>query len=60
MLMMQIYWEITQIHKNYDASIEVGLEVNAQKTKYILLSHHQNAGQNHDIKTANRCSENVA
>jgi hypothetical protein len=27
-----------------DASKEVGLEVNAEKTKYMLLSHHQNAG----------------
>jgi hypothetical protein len=26
----------------------------------MLLSRHQNAGQNHDIKTANRCLENVA
>jgi hypothetical protein len=25
----------------------------------MLLSHHQNAGQNHDIKMANRCFENV-
>jgi hypothetical protein len=31
-----------------DASKEVGLEVNTEKTKYMLLSHHQNAGQNHD------------
>jgi hypothetical protein len=30
------------------------------KTKYILLFCHQNAGQNHDIKIANRCFENVA
>jgi hypothetical protein len=44
-----------------DPSNEVRLEVNAEKTKsYMLLSHHQNAGQNHDIKTANRCFENVA
>jgi hypothetical protein len=27
---------------------------------YMLLSCHQNAGQNHDIKIANRCFENVA
>jgi hypothetical protein len=27
------------------ASKEVGLEVNAEKTKYMLLSRHQNAGQ---------------
>jgi hypothetical protein len=25
----------------------------------MLLSHHQNARQNHDIKIANRCFENV-
>jgi hypothetical protein len=33
-----------------DTSEEVGLEVNTEKTKYMLLSRHQNAGQNHDIK----------
>jgi hypothetical protein len=35
-----------------DASKEVGLEVNAEKTKYMLLSRRQNAGQNHDIYVA--------
>jgi hypothetical protein len=43
-----------------DNSKEVGLEVNAEKTKYMLLSHHQNAGQNHDIQIANRSFINVA
>jgi hypothetical protein len=43
-----------------DASKEVGLEVNTEKAKYMLLSHHQNAGQNHDMKIANRYLENVA
>jgi ribosomal protein S2 len=43
-----------------DATKEVGLEVNTEKTKYMLLSHHQNAGQSYDIKIANRCFENVA
>jgi hypothetical protein len=43
-----------------DASKEVGLEVNAEKTKYMLLSHHQNVRQNHDIKIGNRGFENVA
>jgi hypothetical protein len=42
-----------------DASKEVGLEVNTEKTKYISLSRHQNAGQNHDTKIANRSFENV-
>jgi hypothetical protein len=43
-----------------DTSKEVGLEVNTEKTKYLLLSHHQNAGQNLDIKIAKRCFESVA
>jgi hypothetical protein len=43
-----------------DFSKEIGLEVNTEKTKYMLLSRHQNAGQNYDIKVANRCFENVA
>jgi hypothetical protein len=43
-----------------DASREVGQEVNTENTKYMLLSHHQNAGKNHDIRIANRCFENVA
>jgi hypothetical protein len=43
-----------------DASKEVGFEVNAEKTKYMLLSRHQNAGQNHSINIANRSFENVA
>jgi hypothetical protein len=43
-----------------DTSKEAGLKVNLEKTKYMLLSDHQNVGQNHNIKTANRSSENVA
>jgi hypothetical protein len=43
-----------------DASNEVNLEINVEKTKYMLLSRHQNVGQNRDIKTANRSFENVS
>jgi hypothetical protein len=44
-----------------DASKEVGLEVHSEKIKYyMLLSQHQNAGQNHDIRVTNRCFENVS
>jgi coproporphyrinogen III oxidase-like Fe-S oxidoreductase len=32
-----------------DSSKEVGLEINIEKTKYMFVSHHQNAGQNRDI-----------
>jgi hypothetical protein len=31
------------------ASKEVGLEVDTEETKYMFLSSHQNAGQNHGI-----------
>jgi hypothetical protein len=43
-----------------DASKEVDLEINVDKTKYMLLSRHQNVGQNRDIKIANRSFENVS
>jgi hypothetical protein len=32
------------------ANKEIGLEINVDKTKYMLLSRHQNVGQNRDIK----------
>jgi hypothetical protein len=55
---------INTIKKNtetlIDASKEVGLEINVEKTKYMLLYRHQNAGQNRDIKIANRSFENVS
>jgi hypothetical protein len=40
--------------------MEVGLEVNADKTKYTLPSRHQNSGQNHNIKIGDRSFKNVA
>jgi hypothetical protein len=43
-----------------DASKEVGLKINVEKTKYMLLSRHQNVGKNRDIKIANRSFENVS
>jgi hypothetical protein len=42
-----------------DASKEVGLEINLEKTKYMLVSHHWNAEQGHDLKVANRSYDNV-
>jgi hypothetical protein len=43
-----------------DASREVGLEENLEKIKHMLMSRHQNTGQNHDIKLASRSFENVS
>jgi hypothetical protein len=31
--------------KNTETLIDAGLEANTEKTKYMLLSHHQNAGK---------------
>jgi hypothetical protein len=42
-----------------DASKEVGLELNVEKTKYMLLSRQRNLGQTRNIKIANRSFENV-
>jgi hypothetical protein len=43
-----------------DASKEVVLEVNVEKTKYMLVSRDQNAGENREIKIGNRSFENVS
>jgi hypothetical protein len=43
-----------------DASKEIGPKVNAEKIKYILMSHNQNIGQKHNVKIANRSFEAAA
>jgi hypothetical protein len=42
-----------------DASKGVGLEVNPEKTKYMLMLCSQNTGQKHSIKIVNRTFEDV-
>jgi hypothetical protein len=39
------------------ASKEVFLEIDLEKTKYMLLSRHQNVGRNWDTEIANRSFE---
>jgi hypothetical protein len=45
---------LNTINKNtgtlIEASKEVDLEINVEKTKYMLLSRHQNVCQNREIK----------
>jgi len=41
------------------ASKEIGLEVNFDKTKYMVMSQDQNAGRSHNIKTDNNSFERV-
>jgi HD-GYP domain-containing protein (c-di-GMP phosphodiesterase class II) len=52
-------------HKYHKENIEavlkeVGLKVNAVKTKYMFIFRHQTTGQNYEIKVANKSFENVA
>jgi hypothetical protein len=42
-----------------DANKGVGLEVNGEKIKYMLVPCCQNADQNRDVKIANRLFENL-
>jgi hypothetical protein len=56
--------DIDNIQRNtkalLDASKEVGLEVNPEKTKYMLVSRCQKAGQRQIIKIGNTSFESVA
>jgi hypothetical protein len=38
----------------------VGVGINIERSKCMLVSHHQNADQNGDIKIVNRSFENVS
>ena len=41
------------------ANREIGLEVSADKTKYMVMSRHQNAGQIQSVRTDNTTFERV-
>jgi hypothetical protein len=43
-----------------DDSKEVGIEINVEKTKYLLVSRGQNADRNRDRKIGNKSFENVS
>jgi hypothetical protein len=43
-----------------EASRDVGVEINAEKTKYMIMSPYPNSRQNKNIKVANKSFENVA
>jgi hypothetical protein len=43
-----------------EASRDIGLEINAEKTKYMIMSRHQNSGQNQNIRIANELFVKVA
>jgi hypothetical protein len=43
-----------------EASSDIGLEITAEKTKYMIMSRHQNSEQNQNIRRANESFESVA
>jgi hypothetical protein len=42
-----------------EASRDIGLEINAQEAKYMIMSRHPNSGQNQNIRIANESFESV-
>jgi hypothetical protein len=43
-----------------EASRDIGLEINAEKTKYMIMSRHSNSGQNQNVRIANGSFQRVA
>jgi hypothetical protein len=43
-----------------EASRDIGLEINAEKTKYMIMSRHLNSVQNQNIRIDNESFEKVA
>jgi hypothetical protein len=54
---------VRTIKKNTEALVvaskDNGLEVNADKTKYMVMSRDQKAGRSHDTKNGNKSFESV-
>jgi hypothetical protein len=43
-----------------EASRDIDLEINTEKMKYMIMSHHPNSGQDQNIRIANKSFEKVA
>jgi hypothetical protein len=43
-----------------EVSRDIGLEINAEKTKYMIMSRHPTSGQNQNKRIPNESFENVA
>jgi len=61
---MLIYWEEAYtLKENAEALVaatrEIGLEVSADKTKYMVMSQDQNAGRIHSVRIDNSNFERV-
>jgi hypothetical protein len=58
------FWIHTRTLKNTGAVLqaksEVGLQVNTEETKFLVMSRHQHVGQNHKLLRANEHLTSVA
>ena len=65
MLMMLIYWggSVHTVKENAESLVvatkEIGLDVNADKTKYMVMSRGETAGLSHTMKADNSSIERV-
>jgi hypothetical protein len=54
---------VNTIKENSETLLEtrrdIGLEITVERTKYMIMSRHQNSEQNQSIRIANESSENV-
>jgi hypothetical protein len=62
--MTMIYWAQTFILQRKTGALvvarkETSLEINADKTRYMVMTRDQNAGQSHNVKTDNSSFESV-
>ena len=57
------YIVLVEVQRNAEALVvatkEIGLEVNADKTKYMVMSRDRNAGRGHSVKVDNTSIERV-
>jgi hypothetical protein len=55
---------VNTVKKNIETLLEssrgIGLEINVDKTKYMITSRHPNSGQNQNIRITNESFENMA
>lgn len=60
--MILIYWAKTHVINRASllASMDICVDANAEKIKYIFMFNEENAAQSHDTKIANKRCESVA
>jgi hypothetical protein len=59
LLLLRLYVLHRNSYTSVVASKEIELELNADKTKYMVMSRDQNTGQSHNIVTDNSSFERV-